>query len=238
MDDVTIWRYMDLAKFVDLISTQQVFFCRSDKLGDPFEGSCPKKYHDTRLEEIRRESKNFTKEVELYSHVGLEFRKYVFLNCWHMGEHESAALWRLYMKSNEGIAIRSSRNRLNSAFMDSGQNVFSVKVLYIDYATADVPMPTMIAPFRYKRNSFKHEQEIRYFVYAHHQDAEGRHVPPPSNTGIRVKADIRTLIESVYVAPTAPDWVRSLIARLCTQFGVEAPVLRSSLSTDDPIFIV
>jgi len=33
MKDVTIWRYMDFTKFVDLVSTREMFFCRSDLLG-------------------------------------------------------------------------------------------------------------------------------------------------------------------------------------------------------------
>ena len=34
------------------------------------------------------------------------------VNCWHINEHESAAMWDLYLKSNEGIAIQSTYQKL------------------------------------------------------------------------------------------------------------------------------
>ena len=43
-DDRKIWRYMDLTKFVDIISRKKLYFPTADKLGDPFEGSYPKAY--------------------------------------------------------------------------------------------------------------------------------------------------------------------------------------------------
>ncbi len=36
---VKIWRFMSLAKFLSLLHTNSLYFSRSDKLGDPFEGS-------------------------------------------------------------------------------------------------------------------------------------------------------------------------------------------------------
>jgi hypothetical protein len=38
-DDAVLWRYMDFTKFVSLLETSALFFCRPDQLGDPFEGS-------------------------------------------------------------------------------------------------------------------------------------------------------------------------------------------------------
>jgi hypothetical protein len=36
--DAKIWRYVDFAKFLSLIMSESLFFCRIDKLDDPFEG--------------------------------------------------------------------------------------------------------------------------------------------------------------------------------------------------------
>ena len=69
------------------------------------------------------------------------------------------------------------------------------------------------------------------------QDEKGTRLEPPGETGIRVKADLDRLLHAVYVAPTAPDWFYDLTTRLCGQFGVEARVMRSSLETDQPVFI-
>ena len=37
-----IWRYLDFTKFVSLLQRKALFFCRSDRLGDSFEGSFSK----------------------------------------------------------------------------------------------------------------------------------------------------------------------------------------------------
>ncbi len=42
-DDTKIWRYMDFTKFVNLLDTKSLFFVRSDKFDDPFEGLYPEK---------------------------------------------------------------------------------------------------------------------------------------------------------------------------------------------------
>jgi len=42
-DESIIWRFMDFTKFVSLLETNSLFFCRLDKLGDPFGGINPNK---------------------------------------------------------------------------------------------------------------------------------------------------------------------------------------------------
>ena len=43
--DATLWRYMDVAKFADLLESKALFFARANKLEDPFEGSWPDANH-------------------------------------------------------------------------------------------------------------------------------------------------------------------------------------------------
>ena len=35
---VPVWRYMDLTKFVWMLQMKALYFCRADRLGDPYEG--------------------------------------------------------------------------------------------------------------------------------------------------------------------------------------------------------
>ncbi|HVY05178.1 MAG TPA: hypothetical protein VHB46_04305 [Burkholderiales bacterium] len=237
MDDSIIWRYMDFSKYVDLISTREMFFCRSDLLGDPFEGSSTEKHHERRIEEIRRQANDFQREVTMYVIAGMDYRKYVYVNCWHMSEYESAALWRLYLKSDEGIAIQSTRNFLSSAVSGNKYGVWSVPVKYIDYFNDDPPMPTRMAAFRYKRKSFEHEKELRAIVYADVNDETGNRLEPPATNGVRVNTNLERLITAIHLAPTAPDWLYDLTLRITRKFQIDAPVLRSSLTGDDSLFI-
>src|SRR5687768_8033982 len=93
---IKIWRYMDFTKFVSMLENGGLFFSRLDCLDDPFEGSYPRaddelaatKYSPT----VRAASAAFTK---------MSTRKRIMVNCWHMNEHESAAMWKLYAKTSE-----------------------------------------------------------------------------------------------------------------------------------------
>jgi hypothetical protein len=38
-DEKTIWRYMDLPKFISLIHKKSLFFTKASKLYDPYEGT-------------------------------------------------------------------------------------------------------------------------------------------------------------------------------------------------------
>jgi len=37
--DIAVWRYIDIEKFVGLLSTKDLYFPRTDLLGDPYEGT-------------------------------------------------------------------------------------------------------------------------------------------------------------------------------------------------------
>ena len=50
-DRDTLWRYMSLEKFVNMLETKSLFFTRADKFEDPFEGFIP-----PALVELYRES--------------------------------------------------------------------------------------------------------------------------------------------------------------------------------------
>lgn len=39
LPDAVLWRYMDFPKFVSMLHERALYFCRSDVLGDPLEGS-------------------------------------------------------------------------------------------------------------------------------------------------------------------------------------------------------
>jgi len=107
-ENAAIWRYMDFTKFVSLLDRQQLFFSRTDKLGDPFEGSCPKRNLEPRAELMGDTS-------ERISEYSKWIREFTAVNCWHMNKYESAAMWKLYLKSDEGIAIKSTFRRLRDS---------------------------------------------------------------------------------------------------------------------------
>lgn len=100
----SVWRYMDLQKFIWLLTKNKLYLPRIDFLNNPHEGSI------TKINYIAREQ-YFTKEglahaLPSFSETNKKIRKSVYVNCWHLNCEESEAMWRLYCGEKNGVAPR------------------------------------------------------------------------------------------------------------------------------------
>ena len=161
-----IWRYMDFTKFVGLLNSQELYFTRPDKFEDVFEGS----FSQATIRDIEA---NFQGTPEQMAHQKMLLTQGLFkkastllngVNCWHMNDHESAAMWKLYLKSNEGIAIQTTYTRLRQALMPSEHQCFMGVMHYIDYDNDLMGSDNLFIPLVHKRRSFEHEREVRAVV--------------------------------------------------------------------------
>lgn len=241
--DCSVWRYMDFAKFVDVVSTGELFFARADCLGDPFEGSYPRPDIEERQQRYRVAAANSTAEARAQAELSLEhrakltraWREGVGVNCWHMNPMESAAMWSLYLRSNDGIAIRSSYRRLRDCFRDT-RAIYLGKVTYMDYQTGNLPNLNLLHAFVHKLMSYEHEREVRALIINHWDAGGGLPGPKPIESGgLRVRVDLNDLVESIYVAPTAGDWLPKLVSSVVHRLGYDFKVVSSSLS-GEPLF--
>lgn len=236
-DDATLWRYMDFVKFVSLLETQSLFFARADKLGDPFEGAPPKLNADMRAIEsieLRKQLSDdeASKIVEMIASSDRSFRSFTLVNCWHESDYESAAMWKLYSREYDGIAVKTNFKSLARSFTCS-EEVFIGKVEYVDYDKAYIQERNYLAPFLYKRHSFEHEKEVRAITLGGFElvksgrirAAQGRH-----EIGAYYAVDISHLITEVVVAPYADDWLIELVQSVASRYGMTGPVRKSRLS--------
>jgi hypothetical protein len=125
---IKIWRYMDLAKFVSMLQHNGLFFPKASLLGDPFEGSTPKM--NRQIWHLIRQLRQTTPEVPFLSqfkdltddHItsiinnSSDHRRDMIdkflVNSWHMNEHESTAMWKIYTAANEAICIQTTYEKL------------------------------------------------------------------------------------------------------------------------------
>lgn len=232
--NIKIWRYMDFTKFVAMLDNGGLWFPSLAALGemDRFEGSYPKINREIRPELLRRQMEaigwsesNYKPDPEKHAMFAMEMRKYIKVSCWHMNEDESAALWKLYAQSNEGIAIQSTYALLRACLPD---RIGIGPVAYIDYNRSFVSEDNALLPAMFKRMEFRHERELRAVLpdfppYAFEQvrDAvEGRLSVEPPPPGELVQVDLSRLIDAIYVAPTASQWFASLVGRVAEKYGV------------------
>lgn len=239
-ENVRIWRYMDFTKLVSLVDSRTLYFSRADKLGDPFEGSYPRINVDAReqaIDEVPPEVRDdFRKFIVASGDFNKQWRRHIAVNCWHMNEHESAAMWKLYLKSDEGIAVQSTYRRLRESIIDD-QQAFLGMVRYIDYEKDAIDRGLIQSTFFYKRKSFEHEREVRALVIKFPRSPEkGLDFSQEAiSDGLMIKVDVEHLIERVYVAPSTPNWLADLTRSVIQRYGCNFEVMPSRLD-DRPVF--
>jgi hypothetical protein len=150
-----------------------------------------------------------------------------------MNELESAAMWNLYARSNEAIAVQSTYRLLRTSLPNK---TYVGSVQYIDYENDFIPEDDLLRPFMNKRKSFEHERELRAIV-----DVD----PDDENTwvgysvvgaiGRTVPVSLDDLIERIHVAPTSPAWFAELVRNVMYRYGLDKPVVVSSLN-EKPFF--
>src|SRR5215470_7066162 len=109
--NATIWRYTDFTKLLSLIENKRLYFPRADQLDDPYEGM----WSSEGVRLLRNPLLNGGipgDAVERFLVTMEQFRMQMFVSCWYTSEHESAAMWKMYLQSREGVAIRSDYDSL------------------------------------------------------------------------------------------------------------------------------
>lgn len=215
---VGVWRYMNLAKYVSLLTSRRLFLTRLDKLSDPFEGTLPKAWAEKMTEWIAEAGQGSFDELRpVYS----KNRYCVFVSCWHISNYESEAMWRLYGSTDGGIAVRTTYEKLTESVRSERHGYIGL-VKYIDYDAALFPDNNALHPVMHKRVSFRHEQEVRVVLWdpAHFNTSE---LAPAART---LPWDVREFANDVYVDPAAPEYFYEAVHDVTAAF---APELASKL---------
>lgn len=229
--DLQLKRYLNFTKFVFLLTKRALWFARADKLGDPFEASVPNwvpaLLHETETNTLYRMSQH---DIEFQAKMNENLRLHLFVNCWYSGQNESAAMWSIYGSPRDGVAIRTTVERLSSALGTDPHNITVGAVQYFDYSSTEFPpaaspdwVRNALIPAFSKRLSYEHEIEVRAVL---------THFPDPGTeqpAGLTVDADLDTLVTEVTVAPFAEQWFVELVQTCTKNAGLAIPVLRSDI---------
>jgi len=217
-----IWRYMDITKFIALLENRALFFPNIQLFPDPMEGYLSTLTHaklvfaDLNLSEQEQRKSLEIKKRNL--DILKSGRDSLYISAWHMNDNESVAMWRLYLKSDEGIAIQSTIQRFISAISESDEVINIGEVEYIDFNREETPCNNVLAPALFKRKSYEHEKEIRAII-----------LRPNGGEGINVKIDTNMLIEKIYLAPGMPEWIYGLVGKILKRYNLDKRISSSSL---------
>ena len=216
--DTIVWKYLDLSKFLDLLLSKKLFMSRSDKFEDQYEGT----FSEPTYEEIRKIAENNPKFLSYYK----SHREKIAISSWHINEYESFAMWQIFTKNNEGLAIQSTIGRLKEALKPERRTEQYIgEVNYIDYKKEYIPFNDTFFPFLFKRKSFQYEREVRIISDVTRNNIE-------LNDGLKIDVDIQQLIERIYIHPKSENWYKNLVIQLMEQLGFNFSVEKSDLESD------
>jgi hypothetical protein len=238
--DQVLWRYMDLAKFIAMLRDRTLYFPRSDKLGDPFEGArgisvrrdewkahCLAYYRfglenpppgGTPLspQRIQEQAEQLYQEVE--GAMQGELRR-TYVTCWHANAGESEAFWRLYAPPPVmGVAVRCTYAKLDAA-LHADTHIRFGHVRYINFREQFAGTYDRVF---WKRASLAHEEEVRGVIIGTAPEEDQQY-------GISVPFDLAGGIDAVVTSPFAPPWFAGVVSEVMERFGFKAQLIPSDL---------
>lgn len=235
-DDIRIWRYLDLAKLLALLQLRSLHFARIDTLDDPYEATLPVRnalQNEATIMELATypDSKQIPDQLRaLFQHSTHLSRQTLYVNCWHAGSRESAALWRMYGSDKGSVAIQSTYGRLANVL---SEDTYLGLVRYLDFHSPDrgLAMGNLLHRPMCKRKEFAHEKEVRAFVWCleDHAGKTSTELTADRPLGKKLGVDLDVLIESIRLQPTMPDWMATSIKELTGRYGLTAKVVQSQL---------
>ena len=162
-------------------------------------------------------------------------RRSILINCWHQSTYESAAMWRLYSREEDGIAIQTDFNSFKNSFTCS-ESIYVGNVNYVDYKSFFIDESNNFSRYLHKRKSFEHEHEVRA-ISARFPNPDSDEVSMQlyydTIGGAYYEVDLSLLIKEVIVAPFAPDWFLELVKSVTTRYNFTFNVVRST-QADEP----
>jgi hypothetical protein len=241
-----LWKYIDLHRFIYLLTEQKLFFTRLDKFEDPYEGVATKllrrdaKYSKVSLDINKlpnsltlKQKKQLINEKKLHDYLKnqeiekAQNRQYV--SCWFACDRESMAMWNLYSSSNS-VALKFDFNRVTdeltksfSSFISKNGNRLSIlgaEVTYLRLNPFDEKLPKQKLKYSaFKKDiSFQYEKEYRFLIVT--VDNLDRVEPFYS-----IPIDIKNLNMTVIAHPNMEAWqfenLKKLLALTDTDIKIE-----------------
>ena len=234
-DSTIIWRYMELSQFLDLIVHRQIYFPNMNILTDKYEGKIPQNIITQKENELKTKGligRDLDEEMMRFHYFTSPMPELTRINCWTMEEHESYALWKIYLKgSTSGVAIKTTVGSLKKS-LENGNNldsedIYLGKVSYsndFDFDKLDrFELVTTKMPY------YSYEKELRLIIFDN-PISEGGKARRSDGKGRYVKINVGDLIDDIYISPFSSGWFFNTIK---TTIELLEPSLKDKVCTSN-----
>lgn len=227
-DDARLWRYMTPTAFLSMLLGRSLFFATLDSFEDPFEGVPPRAVVEAARRQRHPESAEAARRLNAWKDMIERCRASICANCWHLGDEESEAMWKLYGRFEDGLAIVTTLASIKEAFRDH-----EVTGGLVDYSGREFEAGTaeqnLLQWATTKRPSYKHENEFR--LLARRDGTRAGDDQGDQRGGVAVPIDPERLIGEVVLSPRMQRWQVELFRGLLERLEFRRPVHESSLLT-------
>ena len=252
-EDITIWRYMDLASFMSLVLEKKLMFRRA---------SCFKDYYDTfvdlddeskkhlieLLKKGEQQSGSFYKVQKIsltdndkypiqpmfqdnkihirFDESRQHFGLYDITYCtsWHENNHENYALWKIYLGNKpEGVAIKTSVKKIRNILNNQSDDFFIGRIFY-DSSKINIIKGRKSNHTIILRKREEYEYEKEIRIYT--IDENRRISRPYLYLPI---TNIEDLIEELWISPFVGNWFSETIHSFIKQNNLNIKVEHSSI---------
>ena len=221
-----LWRYVKLARFLELMRTSRFYFAAATQFADPFEGAVAVQVNmpppDPRYAEMEDLERAF-----------FALKRMTKINCWHRADYESDAMWKLYAEASKGIAICTTPERMRAAFKPfrlretyGAEDLWGSPLSYIDLTQVRIRGGNMLKRFFWKHRAFAWEREFRLAISLRLAEEYGAEIPAE---GIEVEVDLGVLVEHIMLGPEISPAERETALAAAESTGLGSRLRFSSL---------
>lgn len=250
-NDTKLWRYMAFDQLVSLLAKRKLWFSRAVALQDvdPYEGTLPE-------ENVRRSVSDLASEIPMLkelpqerlgqfieSHRGFQrMSKLNLVSCFSIADHESNAMWHVYGKGANCVALTTTLGELKECFGPFvDYDVLIGQIEYIDYSKALLDESNYLLPLLHKAPFYSYEREIRCLImdngdnslFDDHEPSPWANLmgesSRPYSRGTYVPVDISKLLKGVVIGPRADEWFIETVQDVLHTYGVDVPATPSIL---------
>jgi hypothetical protein len=202
---------MSFEKFGDLCLSRMLYCSRLDKLPDALEGlfSAGNWRGMTPVTEALHRGYNIVGNRDQEVLQSALMRRLYFVNCWHINDSESRAMWRLYAPHPESVVVVSRVVKLCAyARICTRKRLGHTIVSKVRYAGFDTQRPDWVSwgPALFKDVAYRMEQELRIVATPNCPMERAANMD-----FFKIPLDPRPLIEAVVVHPHAYSGFRQTV---------------------------
>lgn len=249
-DDTVLWRYMNVSQFLNLLTTASIWLSRADVLqkSDPFEGRVPiaqrnaerAYYHHINWADVRdihgslyfTQTQRAQRQIEMSEQMAENQKFHTYINCWNIEPVENAAMWKVYGKEHNAVAIKTTLGRLRSALGNNKDyKIEAGKISYIDFSSDALERPTsQFEKFFTKSEFYRSEGEFRLLFHDWGEECSlftnsEKFIAEPNveeldemAPGLNVPVDIKELIQSLVIGPDSDPWLLESLNTIAEPF--------------------